>query len=114
MVDFVGLAVVLILALVMAWLVSRAWGSKNAILKWAGVVLGGLLTLIFALVFIGAVLGTLKLNRNYNADHPVADLKVAGTPDQIARGAKLTKICGCHGPTLGGTNFFDPSKGAPP
>lgn len=114
MIDFVGLGLVLILALLFGFLAYRAWGSKNNILKWAGVVLAGLLTLIFTVALVAAILGTLKLNANYNADHPVANVQVAGTPEQVARGAKLTKICGCHGENLGGTNFFDPSNGAPP
>lgn len=114
MIDFIGLGILLVLALVFGWLAMRAWGSKNKILKWAGVVLPGLLMLIFAVAFLAALNGTIKLNANYNADHPVANVQVAGTQEQIARGAKLTKICGCHGDQLGGTNFFDPSKGAPP
>lgn len=110
MVDFVGLAIVLILALVFGFLVVRAWGSKNMLLKWVGVILAGLLTLVFAAVFVASLLGTLKLNENFNASNPVKEVKVAGTAEQIAFGAKYAKFCaGCHSPDqtlpLKGNNF---------
>lgn len=118
MVDFVGLAVLVLLVVLFGYLVRRAWGSKNAILKWVGLVLAGLLTLLFTLVLIGAVTGTVKLNRNYNADHPVAAVKVAGTPEQLARGEKIARICSCHlnqgNLPLSGNNFLGGPEGAPP
>lgn len=118
MVDIVGFVVVLFLVLLFGFLTRRAWGSKNAILKWVGVVLAGLLTLLFTLVLIGAVIGTAKLNQNYNADHPVADIKVAGTPEQLARGEKIAQVCGCHlnqgKLPLTGNDFLGGPGGAPP
>ena len=62
MIDFVGLGVLLLLALLFGFLAFRAWGSRNGIVKWAGVVLSGLLTLVFALVFVLAIVGTTRLN----------------------------------------------------
>ena len=54
----------IVLALLFFWLARRAWGSRNAIVKWVGVILAGLLTLIFALVTIlgavGLVIGEAK------------------------------------------------------
>jgi mono/diheme cytochrome c family protein len=118
MVDFVGLAVLVLLVVLFGYLVRRAWGSKNAILKWVGLVLAGLVTLLFTLVLIGAVIGTVKLNQNYNADHPVAEIKVAGTPEQVARGAKIAQVCGCHlnqgKLPLSGNDFFGGPGGGPP
>lgn len=114
MIDFIGLFVLVVLLVLFGWLFLRSLRSKRAILKWVGLVLTGLLTLIFALVLVVVVRGTLTLNANYNADHPVAAIKVQGTPDQVAQGKQLTKICGCHGDTLAGANFFDPAMGAPP
>lgn len=110
MVDFVGLGILLLVTLLLGWLVWRAWGSKNNLLKWVGVVLAGLLTLIFAAVFILAIIGTSKLNANYNASNPPSAIKVAATPEQLAFGQKYAKFCaGCHSPDqtlpLRGNNF---------
>lgn len=110
MVDFIGLGVLLILTLLFGFLAYRVWGSRNAILKWVGLILAGLLTLLFALVLLVAVLGTIKLNQNYNASHPVANLTAERTPEQLARGEKLAMTCrGCHGTNgefpLTGSNF---------
>lgn len=116
MVDFVGLGVLLVLALLFGYLVVRAWGSKRAWLKWVGLVLGGLLALIFALVFVTALLGTIRLNQNFNASHPVANITVASTPEQLARGEQLLTTCtGCHG-TNGGFPLTgnDFTTGGPP
>jgi cytochrome c553 len=97
-IDFFGLLILLLLVVVFGYLTYRAWGSKNAILKWVGLVLSGLVTLLFALVLIVAVLGTLKMNQNYNSTHPVANITVERTPEQIARGEELATTCtGCHG-----------------
>jgi len=110
MVDFVGLIVLVVLVALFGFLAYRAWGSRNAILKWAGVILTGLLTLIFALALILAVVGTMKLNQNYNTDHPVVEVKVASSPDKVAWGEKYAVFCaGCHSSNqalpLTGSNF---------
>jgi cytochrome c553 len=97
MIDFIGLAVVLLLAVAFGYLVKRAWGSKNKILKWVGVIDAGLLTLIFAAAFIGALVGTMRLNQNFNASNPVSNVAVQATPEQLAFGEKYAKFCaGCH------------------
>ena len=96
--NLIGLFVLVALVVLFAWLTRRAWGSKHKVLKWVGLVLSGLLTLVFLLVFAVALMGTLKLYTP--AGNPVANVKVAGTPDQLARGAKLAGICiGCHSST---------------
>lgn len=98
--TIVGLLVLLALVVLFGWLAKRAWGSKHKVLKWPALVLAGLLTLLFALVFVVALMGTLKLYAP--ASNPVANVKVAGTPEQIARGAKFAGICvGCHSSTTG-------------
>lgn len=108
--DLVGVLVLVVLVVLFGWLTMRAWGAKDAILKWAGVVLAGLLTLIFALVTGAGLIGFYKLNaRHANA---VASVQVAGTPERIARGGQLANFCaGCHSttgkpPLDGGQNFL--------
>ena len=83
-VNIVSLLVLVLLVVLFAWLATRAWRAKRAFVKWPGVILTGLLTLVFAAVTVVAVLGFVKLEARHA--NPVADLKVAGTAEQIARG----------------------------
>ncbi len=78
------------------WLAWRAWRARNAIVKWGGVALSGLLTLIVALVSVVTLIGLVKLYAPRNA--PIPDLKVAGTLEQIQRGEYLANsFCtACH------------------
>ena len=108
MFDFVGVLIVVALVALFAFLTTRAWKSKHAILKWGGVIIAGLLTLLSTAVLVTGLIGFYKLNQTHN--NPVANVQVAGTPAQIARGAKLAYNCtSCHSPgsdlPLSGTNF---------
>ena len=95
--NIVSLLVLVLLVVLFAWLATRAWRAKRAFVKWPGVILAGLLTLVFAAVTVVAVLGFVKLEARHT--NPVADLKVAGTSEQIARGAQLAWGCAdCHSP----------------
>ncbi|MBI5300933.1 MAG: c-type cytochrome [Chloroflexi bacterium] len=93
-----------------AFLTLRAWGSKNAILKWGGVVLSGLLTLVALAITGVALMGMLKTYAP--PGNPVSNIKVQGTPEQIARGEKFANMCtGCHSvgnklPLIGSTQNF--------
>ncbi len=107
----VQVLIVALVAVFCGWLVTRAWRSRRALVKWPGVLLAGLLTLIFALATVLGAVGTYKLYVPPYTD-PVPNLKVAGTADQIARGQKLALICeGCHSskgqlPLDGGQDFL--------
>src|SRR3989304_9559483 len=108
MFDITGILILVVVIAVFGFLARRAWKIKNAFLKWAGVFITGLLTLIPAAVLALALIGFSKLNARY--DNPVAAIQVAGTPAQIARGEKLANIClSCHASgdqlPLSGTNF---------
>lgn len=93
--TIIGLLILLALVVLFGWLAMRAWGSQRAWLKWLGVILSGLLTLVFLLLFVVALIGTFKLYAP--ASNPVAQVKVAGTPEQIKRGEKFANFCaGCH------------------
>src|SRR5579859_6616873 len=109
MFDFVGVLILIALVGVPGFLVTRAWRLKNGLLKWGGTVLAGLLTLISLALLTLVLVGYSKLNQPHS--NPVADVHVAGTPEQIARGQQLAHICaGCHSPNrqlpLAGTNFI--------
>ena len=108
MFDIVGLLILVVLAAGFGFLLTRAWRLKNAFLKWAGVVLTGLLTLIPAALLALALIGFYKLNQSHG--NPVAAIQVAGTAAQIARGQQLAHICAsCHSDNrdlpLSGVNF---------
>ena len=99
MIDFVGLLILLSLVVLFGYLVKRAWGSKRKWLKWVGLILSGLLTLIFAAVLVLAIVATMKLNQNYNADHPVANIKARASPQKLEWASKYVLFCaGCHSP----------------
>jgi mono/diheme cytochrome c family protein len=108
MFDFVGIVILVILIGVFGFLTALAWKANNRWLRWIGTLLSGLLTLIPAILLILALIGFYKLNQHY--DNPVADVRVSGTADQIARGEKLANLCvSCHTPgnqlPLSGSNF---------
>jgi mono/diheme cytochrome c family protein len=97
--NILSLLVLILFVLLFAWLATRAWRARRVWIKWPGVILTGLLTLVFAAVTVVAVLGFVKLEARHA--NPVADLKVAGTAEQIARGGQLAWGCAdCHSPTL--------------
>ena len=117
MIDFVGLLILLVLVVLFGFLVKRAWGSKRKWLKWVGLILSGLLTLMVAAVLVLAIIGTLKLNQNYDADHPVANIKATASPEKLAWASKYVLFCAeCHSPNgqlpLAGRDFFAPAPGA--
>ena len=108
MFDAVGILGLTALAAAFGFLATRAWKLKNRFLKWGGLVITGLLTLIPAALLVLALRGFYMLNQQYA--NPVADIQVARTEAQIARGQQLAHICmSCHSPgfelPLSGSNF---------
>lgn len=109
MFDVVGVFTLVAVIALFGFLVTRAWKLKNAFLKWGGVVITSLLTLI-GVALLGLVLrGFAMLNQQYA--NPVADIQVARTEAQIARGEQLAHNCvSCHSPgdalPLSGVDFL--------
>ena len=109
MFDTVGVLIVIVLIALFGFLTARAWKLRNAILKWGGVIVAGLLTLISTAILVLALVGFTNLNERF--DNPVANIQVTGTAAQIARGEQLAHICtNCHTAEgqlpLSGTNFI--------
>ena len=115
MFDILGVTVLLALATLGAWLAIRARRAQNRGLKWVGLVLSSLLALACTVVIGVALVGFYRITFPSHRP-PVTDLKVAGTPDQVGRGARFSVLCPlCHSPTgkapLVGQNF---ASGGPP
>ncbi len=95
LVDIVSVLILIAAVILFAWLTSRAWRSKRAILKWVGAMFAGLLTLILTLFTLIALVGFYKLNAS--PDNPVSNLKAGGTPEQVASAGRYAHLCAvCH------------------
>lgn len=112
MIDLIGTLILVVLIVLGAWLVKRAWGSRRKILRWIGVPLAGLFTLILTFVLAVALNGFYKLSAPPN--HVAATVKIDGTPEQVARGQHLAQVlcADCHSannelPLGGGKNLSD-------
>jgi mono/diheme cytochrome c family protein len=108
MFDVAGILMLIFASALFGFLATRAWKLKNAFLKWTGVFISGLLTLVPATLLVLALIGFSKLNKRY--DNPVAVMQVAGTAVQTTRGEQLANTCkSCHSPgnelPLSGSNF---------
>ena len=96
--NSLGELVLVALTVLFALLVLLVFKSKRPLLKWGGAALAALPTLLFGLLSVVIGIGLFKLYAPLNV--PVPDVKVAGTPEQIARGENLANaVCaGCHAP----------------
>jgi len=108
----IGILILAALAVFFGWLTFKAWKARRAWVKWLGVVLAGLFTLVFALLTFVSMFGTYKLFRSYTVSIP--EVSVAGDPEQIKRGEHLAEVlcAGCHSPNdnlplFGGDNMSE-------
>jgi mono/diheme cytochrome c family protein len=115
MFDIFGVTALLLLATLGTWLALRARHAQNRVVKWAGLILSGVVTLACTVALGVTLVGFYRINfPPYR--RTVTDIRVVGTPDQVARGARFGVYCaGCHSPDgkapLVGSNF---SLGGPP
>jgi mono/diheme cytochrome c family protein len=105
--DLLPVVLLIILATLFAWSSRRAWRAKNAFVKWGGT---GLATLLSAAAFLVSGIAIVGLFDVHARSAPALDLKVAGTPEQIARGRAISDgFCSaCHSKTgtlTGGLNL---------
>jgi mono/diheme cytochrome c family protein len=94
--NLVILLVLIALVVLLFMFVRQAARARHWYLKWPGVVLGSLLALLLALVSIAAARGMYLFYMPGGS--PVQEVKVAGTPEQIARGQHIASaLCAeCH------------------
>ena len=95
-VNVVILLLVILLAVFFVWLATRANHARSAFMRWVGMILSGLLALLFAAVAILAGIGLYRLNvPMYH--YTTSDLKIEASPEQIAQGGKKAVLCAdCH------------------
>ncbi len=96
--TIVGILVLLALFALFVWLATRAGRARKAFIKWPGMILSGLLGLLFLTALAVTLVGVYRMNVSpYTYQKP--DLQVALTSDKIQRGERLAHICiGCHSP----------------
>lgn len=116
MFDFMGVAVLVAIALLGYWLATRANRIRRPFLKWLALAPSLLLASVGVVLFVAALVGYWRIN--YPGGRPAASsAKVEITPARVARGQQLTAVCGeCHSTKLGGPlhghDFFE--DGGPP
>lgn len=81
------------------WLARRAFRARSRIVKWAGGVLSGLLTIILALIVVVSGIGLYKLYGPHNVQ--AISISAPTTPQQVARGEHIASIIciDCHSQT---------------
>lgn len=94
MLELLGPAMSITTAALLAQSSLRSWRAEK-FLKWGGTVLSALFSAAVSLISVIMLVGVIKLHAR---SAPVSELKVAGTPEQIARGQAISDgFCsGCH------------------
>ena len=73
------------------------------VLKWIGIVLGGLVGLVLVVAVVLIVIGSVKVSRNYQTE--VESVSIPSSPEAVARGNHLVHdvaLCiDCHGDNSG-------------
>ncbi len=110
--NFVALAILIALAGLGVWAAFRVLKSKKALIKWGGLALLILPTLLLTLLSIFQAVGMYRLYMPRG--NPVVELQIEGTTQQIERGEHIAhSICsGCHSldkslPLSGGKNISE-------
>ena len=111
--NIVELVALIAIAALLAWSSFRTWHVKYRIVKWGGAGLLALLSVLLALlsvaVFSTSALTALGMVKQRGRSAPIPDIKVAATPELIARGKDISDgLCGeCHSRTGTLTGGYD-------
>jgi mono/diheme cytochrome c family protein len=114
--DFFGLGLLVVLALLFGFLTFRAFRARRSWVKLAGGIPAVMLALLFGAATVLALVGYSKLNAV--RPNPVPQLTAQITPELVADGERFARTCaGCHSSNgqlpLGGQDFFG-AEGGPP
>jgi cytochrome c553 len=96
--NAVGLMILIAASALLAWSGNRARRIDNALLRWGGVILAGLLATAVSLLSVLVAAGLFRLHIR---SAPVPNLKIASTPARIQRGQAIDdSFCSaCHSKT---------------
>src|SRR5258708_1448576 len=98
MFDLVGVTALLLFAALGTWLALRARRAQSRVAKGAGLFLSSLVALAATVALGVALVGFYRINFPPHRD-PAPTIRVAGTPDQVAQGARFAAFCAqCHSP----------------
>lgn len=96
--DIAVLVASIAIATLLAWAGCRTWRLKNRIVKWGG---AGLWALLSVTMLSASALTSLGMIKQHSRAAPIPAIKVAATPELIARGKDISDgLCGaCHSHT---------------
>jgi mono/diheme cytochrome c family protein len=99
--NIVSLILLVALAAFLVWIGWRALRVRSRVLRWSGVGLAAVLTILVSSVSALTATGLVK---QYARSAPLPSVKVELTPERVARGKAVTgSFCsGCHKATLTG------------
>jgi mono/diheme cytochrome c family protein len=115
--DYLGLGLMIALALLFAFLAYRAFTARRLWVKLLGGLPAVLLALIFGAAFGLALVGYGRINRAYA--NPPSQLMAELTPQLVADGERFARSCvGCHSASgelpMTGQDFFGHDNEGPP
>jgi cytochrome c553 len=112
MANAIGLMILIAASALPVWSGIRAWRIDNALLRWAGVSLAGLLATAVSLLSVLVAVGLFRLHLR---SAPVPNLEIASTPTRIQRGQAIDdSFCSaCHSKTGHLTGDMDIGKDLP-
>lgn len=89
--------------------IAKGEYPMRKVLKWIGIVLGGLVGLVILAVAVVYTIAVSRLNKSY--DIQVQPITVVSDEAALERGRHLVEVVsgctGCHGEDLGGKSFLD-------
>jgi mono/diheme cytochrome c family protein len=94
--DILAILLLVGLAVLFIWLAGRALRNRRWFVRWPGLILSGLLGLIFLLFAGGATRGLILMETRHA--NPPSAIAAATAPEALARGEEIANGCGCHSP----------------
>ena len=94
--DILAILLLVGLAVLFTWLAFRAFRNRRWYVRWPGLILSGLLALVFVVLAGGATRGLVQMEARHG--NPPSPIVAATSVEALARGAEIANGCGCHSP----------------
>jgi len=96
--GIVSVIIVIVVAVVLGWITSRAWRLRNTALRIVAGLVSGLLTVVLAVVSIVGLAGVYRLYAPHGG--PPTAITASASPDRLAVATRRVSGCaGCHSST---------------